>query len=142
MLRSKSMDRNSYNSGDWFNRLDFTYQTNNFGVGLPPAGDNSAQWDLMRPLLADESLQASEADILANVNSFRDMLRVRYSTPLFRLQTADEIMQRLTFHNTGAEQVPALSSCTSPIPLVMTLTLPMMPLSWSSMPHPTNLPSQ
>jgi pullulanase len=108
MLRSKSMDRNSYNSGDWFNRLDFTYQTNNFGVGLPPAGDNSAQWDLMRPLLADESLQASEADILANVNSFRDMLRVRYSTPLFRLQTADEIMQRLTFHNTGAEQVPGV----------------------------------
>ena len=37
MLRSKDMDRNSYNSGDWFNRLDFTYETNNWGVGLPPA---------------------------------------------------------------------------------------------------------
>src|SRR5690606_2662869 len=33
IMRSKSMDRNSYNSGDWFNRLDWTYQTNNFGVG-------------------------------------------------------------------------------------------------------------
>ena len=42
MLRSKSMDRNSYDSGDWFNRLDFTYGSNNFGVGLPPAADNAA----------------------------------------------------------------------------------------------------
>src|SRR5690606_11825356 len=25
MLRSKSLDRDSYDSGDWFNRLDFTY---------------------------------------------------------------------------------------------------------------------
>ena len=24
MLRSKSLDRNSYNSGDWFNRVDWT----------------------------------------------------------------------------------------------------------------------
>lgn len=108
MLRSKSMDRNSYNSGDWFNRLDFTYQTNNFGVGLPPAAYNSAQWDLMRPLLADTSLQPAQEHILANVNSFRDMLHVRYSTPLLRLQTAEDVIQRLTFHNTGAEQLPGV----------------------------------
>jgi pullulanase len=25
LLRSKSLDRDSYNSGDWFNKLDFTY---------------------------------------------------------------------------------------------------------------------
>ncbi|MFW5709457.1 MAG: pullulanase-type alpha-1,6-glucosidase, partial [Chloroflexota bacterium] len=31
MLRSKSLDRDSYNSGDCFNRLDFTYQINNWG---------------------------------------------------------------------------------------------------------------
>src|SRR6185503_12518588 len=39
LLRSKSLDRNSYNSGDWFNKLDFTYGSNNWGVGLPPAPD-------------------------------------------------------------------------------------------------------
>jgi hypothetical protein len=33
MLRSKSLDRNSYDSGDHFNVLDFSYGTNNFGVG-------------------------------------------------------------------------------------------------------------
>ena len=38
LLRSKSLDRNSYNSGDWFNRLDFTYQSNNWGYRLAPIG--------------------------------------------------------------------------------------------------------
>jgi pullulanase len=50
LLRSKSLDRNSYNSGDWFNRLDFTYQSNNWGVGLPPSGDNQGMWPTMQPL--------------------------------------------------------------------------------------------
>ncbi len=37
LLRSKSMDRNSYNSGDWFNKLDFTYNSEQLGRG-PAAG--------------------------------------------------------------------------------------------------------
>ena len=37
LLRSKSMDRNSFDSGDWFNRIDWTGQDNFFGTGLPPA---------------------------------------------------------------------------------------------------------
>ena len=37
-LRSKSLDRNSFNSGDWFNPLDWTATDNGFGRGLPPAG--------------------------------------------------------------------------------------------------------
>jgi pullulanase len=45
-LRSKSLDRDSYNSGDWFNRLDFSYETNNFGVGLPPKEKNEEKWDM------------------------------------------------------------------------------------------------
>lgn len=36
----QSLDRDSYNSGDWFNRLDFSYKNNNFGVGLPGAEKN------------------------------------------------------------------------------------------------------
>ena len=58
ILRSKSLDRNSYDSGDWFNRLDFSYQTNGFGRGLPPKTDNEAKWPYMRPLLADPALAA------------------------------------------------------------------------------------
>lgn len=108
MLRSKSLDRNSYNSGDWFNRLDFTYQTNNFGVGLPPSADNSSQWDIMRPLLANPDLKPTSDHILLNVNVFREMLRVRYSTPLFRLETAADVQDRVIFHNTGADQLPGV----------------------------------
>lgn len=108
MLRSKSLDRNSYNSGDWFNRLDFTYQTNNFGVGLPMAADNSAQWGLMRPLLANPALKPSSEDILLNVAVFREMLRVRYSSPLFRLRTAEQVQERVIFHNTGPNQLPGV----------------------------------
>ena len=46
LLRSKSLDRNSFNSGDWFNTLDFSYEDNNWGVGLPPATDNSSKYDV------------------------------------------------------------------------------------------------
>src|SRR5207342_2453415 len=53
VLRSQSLDRNSFDSGDWFNRLDWTYRDNFFGSGLPPASDNGKDWDLLRPLLTD-----------------------------------------------------------------------------------------
>ena len=37
-LRSKSLDRNSYNSGDWFNQIRWDCaQGNGFGLGLPPS---------------------------------------------------------------------------------------------------------
>lgn len=108
MLRSKSLDRNSYNSGDWFNRLDFTYEMNNFGVGLPPEQDNGNRYEVMQPLLAEEKYQADSDAIMQNADVFRDMLNVRYSTPLFRLETAEDVMNRVAFHNTGPEQVPGL----------------------------------
>ena len=57
LLRSKSFDRDSYNSGDWFNRLDFTYQANNYGVGLPVAGKNQDNWVIMQPRLANPDLK-------------------------------------------------------------------------------------
>ena len=34
LLRSKDMDQNSYNSGDWFNKIDWSDQTANWGIGL------------------------------------------------------------------------------------------------------------
>src|SRR5690606_37947793 len=41
LLRSKSLDRNSYDSGDWFNAIHWNCAAGNgFGRGLPPAADN------------------------------------------------------------------------------------------------------
>ena len=57
LLRSKSLDRNSYNSGDWFNPLDLSGQDNGFGRGLPPTADNEAKWPFQQPLLADPALK-------------------------------------------------------------------------------------
>jgi pullulanase len=108
MLRSKSLDRNSYNSGDWFNKLDFTYQDNNWGVGLPPAWSNRENWPIMRPLLANPDLNPEQADILSSVAHLREMLQIRKSSPLFRLTTAEAIQERLTFLNTGPNQTPGL----------------------------------
>jgi pullulanase len=108
LLRSKSFDRNSYNSGDWFNRLDFGYTSNNFGIGLPMAGDNQENWQFMRPLLANEALQPSQSNILDASDFFQTFLRIRNSSELFRLETAEDIQSRLTFYNTGAEQIPGV----------------------------------
>jgi pullulanase len=108
LLRSKSLDRNSYNSGDWFNNLDFTYQSNNWAVGLPPAGDNADQWPIIKPLLTDKSLKPQPADILGALGHFEEMLKIRKSSQLFRLRTAAEVQQHLIFLNSGADQIPGV----------------------------------
>jgi pullulanase-type alpha-1,6-glucosidase len=108
LLRSKSLDRNSYNSGDWFNKLDFTYQSNNWGVGLPPEPDNGSNWPIFQPLLADPALLPHSAYIVDSADHFREMLAIRKSSPLFRLQTEQEVIDRLEFLNTGPTQLPGL----------------------------------
>ena len=106
LLRSKSMDRNSFDSGDWFNRVDWTGRDNFFGTGLPPARDNAASWPLMRPRLADQRLRPSPADIAWTRAALLDLLRIRSSSTLFRLRSAADIEQRLRFLNVGPDQVP------------------------------------
>ncbi len=108
MLRSKSFDRDSYNSGDWFNRLDFTYQDSGWGSGLPVADKNKENWGIMAERLGNPDIAPRPEDIQAVVSHFRETLMIRKSSPLFRLQTADEIMKRVAFYNTGPDQVPGL----------------------------------
>jgi len=108
LLRSKSLDRNSYNSGDWFNVLDLSGQTNGFGRGLPPAGDNQAKWPYMQPLLADPALVPAPADIAAATAAAQDLLRLRSSTDLFRLGSADLIEQKVTFPGSGPDAAPGV----------------------------------
>lgn len=108
LLRSKSMERDSYDSGDWFNRLDFSYATNNWNVGLPREDKDAANWDVIRRIIADESIAPAREHIERTAAMFRELLQIRYSTPLFRLRTAAEVELRVEFYNTGAEQVPGL----------------------------------
>lgn len=107
-LRSKSMDRNSYNSGDWFNRLDWTHADNYFGTGAPPQGDNGDNWFLIKPLLANPAIKPTGSEIGWTRDVFRDLLAIRASTTLLRLRTADDVKARLSFRNTGSAQVPTV----------------------------------
>jgi pullulanase len=100
LLRSKDMDGNSYNSGDWFNKLDFTYRGNNWGIGLPPAADNEQFWPIMQPLLANPALKPSTKDILYTRDAFEALLRVRGSSGLFAMQTLAEVQKNLQFPKT------------------------------------------
>lgn len=108
LLRSKSGDGDSYKSGDWFNRLDLSYATNNWGVGLPPATKNRDQWPLWKPRLAAPELLPTREHILSSALHFRELLQIRRSSPLFRLRSADDIKKRVTFFNVGDKQVPGL----------------------------------
>jgi pullulanase/glycogen debranching enzyme len=107
-LRSKSLDRNSFDSGDWFNRIDWSYRDNYFGTGLPPFDDNGKDWPLLKPLLANAAIKPTPADIAFARDAFRDLLRIRASSTLFRLRSAEEIKQRLRFFNTGSKQEPTV----------------------------------
>ncbi|QTE29983.1 pullulanase-type alpha-1,6-glucosidase [Pengzhenrongella sicca] len=108
LLRSKSLDRNSYNSGDWFNALDFTGQDNGFGRGLPPAPDNEAKWPIQGPLLANPALKPAATDIGAASAAAEDLLRLRFSTPLFRLGSAGLIEQKVSFPGSGPDADPGV----------------------------------
>ncbi|NMR18984.1 pullulanase-type alpha-1,6-glucosidase [Cellulomonas fimi] len=108
LLRSKSLDRNSYNSGDWFNVLDFTGQDNGFGRGLPPAADNEAKWPFQQPLLANPALKPAPADIATSDAMAQDLLRLRFSTELFRLGDADLIRDKVTFPGSGPDATPGV----------------------------------
>lgn len=108
LLRSKSLDRNSYDSGDWFNRIDWTGQESTFGSGLPMSGDNKDKWPIMAPLLADESLKPSAADIAAAESAALDLLRVRSDVDLLRLGDAELINQKLSFPNGGQDATPGV----------------------------------
>ncbi len=103
LLRSKSLDRNSYDSGDHFNRLDWTGGDNGFGRGLPPAWDNEAAWPVMGPLLADPSLKPGPADVATAAAMARDLLRLRRSLPLLRLGSAALIREKVTFPAAGTD---------------------------------------
>jgi pullulanase len=108
MLRSKDMDQNSYDSGDWFNKIDWTGKTANWGIGLPIASQNGGQWSIMTPLLGNPAYAPQPQDIAHSSSGFQEFMQIRYSSGLFRMASFAEVQQNLTFLNTGPNQVPGL----------------------------------
>ncbi len=108
MLRSKDMDQNSYDSGDWFNKIDWSGQTANWAIGLPIASQNGGQWSIMQPLLANATYTPQPANIASTTAAFQEFLRIRYSSGLFRMNGLNDIQKNLAFLNTGQTQTPGL----------------------------------
>ena len=108
-LRSKSLDRNSFNSGDWFNAIRWKpTEGNGFGVGLPPARDNEDHWQFARPLLAEPTLVPPPEAVAMTADRYRELLRVRRSSPVFGLPTAEEVQRRLSFPLGGPGETPGV----------------------------------
>lgn len=112
MLRSKSTDRNSYDSGDWFNALDFTYQHNGWGKGLPLKNDNEQSWSIAKNLLANNALMPAPVDIERARQHTEELLKIRKSSKLFRLESAQQIQEMVSFYNNGTEQIPGVIAMT------------------------------
>jgi pullulanase len=108
LIRSKSMDRNTYDAGDWFNYVDFTKNTNNWDVGLPLAQDNQGQWTTIGNLIANSETKPMAAQIELSAAVFSEFIAIRDSSKLFRLPTSQDVMDRVGFHNTGSSQTQGL----------------------------------
>ncbi|MDG4811305.1 pullulanase-type alpha-1,6-glucosidase [Micromonospora sp. WMMD1120] len=112
-LRSKSLDRNSYNSGDWFNQIRWDCaKGNGFGAGLPPAADNADKWSYAKPLLADPALVPDCAAIITTDARYAELLRIRASSPVFGLATAEQVQRRVAFPLSGAQETPGVLTMT------------------------------
>ena len=121
LLRSKDMDDNSYNSGDWFSKVNWTLaeeehnpsllsqESNNWGKWASRAKTcNGGQWPIMQPLLANPALDANAQEHLAAAEAFQMFLHIRRSSALFHMATLNEVQHNPHFLNTGTSQVPGL----------------------------------
>jgi pullulanase-type alpha-1,6-glucosidase len=112
-LRSKSLDRNSFNSGDWFNQIRWACgDGNGFGAGLPPKADNENKWPYAKPLLADRALVPDCAAIDLADQRYQELLRVRASTPLFGLGSAAKVQRQVSFPLSGSGETPGVLTMT------------------------------
>lgn len=109
-MRSKSFLRDSYDYGDWFNRVDFSKQSNFYNGGLPPAEKDQDNWPLIQAVLKGhqgrDHVQAKHIEFSAKI--FEEMLALRTSSPLFRLTTAKKINEKMSFLNVDNQQLGLL----------------------------------
>lgn len=122
-MRSKSMHRNTYDFGDWYNYVDYTNSTNNWNVGLPTPGEygynydgeqvdsghgEGWKWPLIANLANDSTIAVTGANIDFSEAVFAEFLQIRAGSQLFRLDSEQDVIDRVGFHNTGAGQTPGL----------------------------------
>ncbi|WP_226966696.1 pullulanase-type alpha-1,6-glucosidase [Streptomyces phaeolivaceus] len=108
LLRSKSLDRNSYDSGDWFNAIHWDCRDggNGFGRGLPLAAENQSKWPYAKPLLT--SVEVGCEQIEGASAAYRDLLRIRTTEDVFSLGTTGQVQSKLSFPLSGKDETPGV----------------------------------
>ncbi|MFF1279644.1 pullulanase-type alpha-1,6-glucosidase [Streptomyces sp. NPDC058299] len=107
LLRSKSLDRNSHDSGDWFNAIHWNCADGNgFGRGLPMAADNRSKWTYAKPLLT--SVRVGCPQITGAFAAYQDLLRIRTSEKAFSLGTTAQVQKHLSFPLSGKDETPGV----------------------------------
>ncbi|WP_329010697.1 pullulanase-type alpha-1,6-glucosidase [Streptomyces sp. NBC_01601] len=103
LLRSKSLDRNSFDSGDWFNAIHWNCADGNgFGRGLPPAADNESKWSFAKPLLS--TVKVGCPQITGASAAYRELLRIRTTEDAFSLGSTERVQDRLSFPLSGKDE--------------------------------------
>ena len=89
LLRSKSLDRNSYNSGDWFNRIDWSGARVDLGL-RPAARAPTTRRSGRSCARCSPTRRSSPArpTCAPRASAPQELLRIRFSSPLFRLGSA------------------------------------------------------
>jgi len=106
-LRSKSLVRDSYNAGDWYNYVDFDFERSNWNRGLPSADKDGNNLAVIRDVVKNVPEGPAAADTQKAIGMFLDLLAIRKDSPLFRLATAADVEQRVDFI-AGTESMPGV----------------------------------
>ena len=80
--------------------------------GLPPEPDNEDKWPYAKPLLADPALVPDCAAINTADARYAELLRIRASSPVFGLATAEQVQKRVAFPLSGAQETPGVLTMT------------------------------
>ncbi|MFW7378854.1 MAG: pullulanase-type alpha-1,6-glucosidase [Oligoflexus sp.] len=97
ILRSKSLHRDAYNSGDWLNQVDFSLMTHNWDRGLPMEREEGANVKVLDEVITALPEGPETEHMQRSLDHFRELLQIRKSSPLFRLATAADVKNKLSF---------------------------------------------
>ena len=80
-----------------------------WGSGLPPAADNQDKWSYMRAAAGRPGAGAAAGRHPDRPRpGYAELLRIRFSSPLFRLGSATLVQQRVAFPTGGPAQTPGV----------------------------------
>ena len=102
ILRSKAFTRDSYNSGDYFNQIDFTMKSSVWNKALP-IGDISG-WPFMKEVYKSGSTKLKKHHRERVLSRFLEDLRLRSDLEFLSTNDPKFIKNNVQFLNSGSRQ--------------------------------------